>query len=157
MEKGKSIYWAGFFDGQGHIELGYRKPTYANRYGAYIFQIWIDQWTKNPLDFYADLIKTFGGKLIKHKKRSDSVRWYISGEKARSFLEALLPYLRGNKRAAELGIALHKRMHTNGTLLDEAECQARDMILEEYYSLVQDSEPKKRIRSFGQHNRFGQE
>lgn len=157
MEKETNIYWAGFFDGQGHIELGYRKPTNSSPYGAYIFQIWIDQWTKNPSEFYADLLEAFGGKLIPHKKSSGSIRWFISGEKGRGFLEALLPYLRGNKRAAELGIALHKRMRTNGTLLDEAECQARDIILEEYYSLMQDNEPKKRIRRFGQSYRFRQE
>lgn len=157
MEKEKSIYWAGFFDGQGHIELGYRKPTYSSPYGAYIFQIWIDQWTKYPLEFYADLLDAFGGKLIQHQKSSDSVRWFISGERGREFLEALLPYLRSNRRAAELGIALHKRMHTDGTRLNENECQARDIILEEYYSLMEDIEPKKRTRSFGQQKRFRQE
>ena len=56
-----------------------------------------------------------------------------------------------------MGIALHKRMYTNGTRLDENECQARDIILEEYYSLMADIEPKKRTRSFGQQKRFRQE
>lgn len=147
-------YWAGFFDGEGHIELAHTNPTGSKPYGQYTFQLWIDQWTNSPQLVFSELLGTFGGRVIAHKPAANKFRWYISGPNGRSFLEALLPYLRKKKEAAKLGIELQKRMQLNrgarrSARLDEAEIYARDEILKKYYALFEGNRPK-RIRKLGQ-------
>ncbi len=152
MRPEELAYWAGFFDGEGHIELAHTNPSGYNRYGRYMFQVWLDQWTDSPDIYFSQLLDNFGGRVIAHKEVGNVYRWYISGENGRRFLEALLPYLRDKKRAAELGIELQKRMQLGRggrrTQLEESEVLARDTILKEYFSLIKGNKPK-RIRKLG--------
>lgn len=161
MRKEELAYWAGFLDGEGHIELAHTNPATYSPHGRYMFQVWIDQWTDSPDVLFAELLHNFGGRVIAHKKVGNSFRWYISGKNGRQFLEALLPYLRDKRRVAELGIALQKRMDTyrskKGThRLPESEILARDAILKEYFSLVKGNKPK-RIRKLGRRMLVGKE
>ena len=149
LAKRRLVYWAGFFDGEGHIELDYRNPTYSSRYGAYIFEVTIDQWTKEPYVFFAELLENFGGSIIKQKKSPNNFRWFIAGKKGRQFLEALLPDLRKKRRLAELAIEFQKRLY-KGCRLQEAEIHARDVIIEEYFTLIERTKPK-RILKLGRH------
>lgn len=152
MEKDSLNYWAGFFDGEGHIELAYRLST-AHSYlghGTYKFQLWADQRLKNPDHFFAELINNFGGNVIPHKDWPGSFRWYISGKQGREFLEAILPYLRVQKRLAELGIAFHNSMQEtrDNKLINvpRSEIIKRDNILLEYSSLYRGTKSKRVLR-----------
>ncbi len=152
MKNDKLIYWAGFFDGQGHVELAYTNPTHANPRGKYAFQVWINQWSKAPNEFFGELTANFGGRVIPSDKSSRpyNARWYASGTSARSFLESILSYLRKRKREAELGVDLQRRMAKNrGKPLTESEIKARDAILEEYFSLILGNNPSRRMRKLG--------
>lgn len=152
MRPEELAYWAGFFDGEGHVELAHTNPSRYNRYGKYMFQVWLDQWTDSPDVYFSQLLDTFGGRVIAHKGVGNVYRWYIGGEDGRRFLETLLPYLRDKKRTAELGIELQKRMQPGRggrrTQLEESEVLARDTILKEYFSLIKGNKPK-RIRKLG--------
>ena len=61
------------------------------------------------------------------------------------------------KRAAELAIELQTRMQKGHggkrTRLQKSEIQLRDAILEEYYSLIEGSKPKRKYK-FGYHYYF---
>lgn len=150
METDKLIYWAGFFDGQGHVELAYVKPTTARPRGRYSFQLWINKWARDPHTLFADLTSNFGGRVIPSDGSLPyNTRWYISGSTGRHFLESILPYLRVKKRVAELGIELQKRMERNGNkVLTATEIETRDRILEEYFSLIPGNKPS-RIKKLG--------
>jgi len=154
MDTVELAYWAGFFDGEGHIELAYTSPTYANPRGRYAFQVWLDQWTETPDEFFAPLLDKFGGRVIPHKKNPNCYRWYISGENGRRFLESILPYLRKKKRVAELGIEYQSMMQKGRggkrTRLEETDIRARDIILREYYRLTEVTQPKRK-RKLGRH------
>lgn len=154
MDAVQLAYWAGFFDGEGHIELAYTSPTSANPRGRYMFQVWIDQWTETPDEFFEPLVNNFGGRLIAHKKKPNSYRWYIGGENGKRFLETVLPYLRKEKRRAELAIQYQSMMQKGHggkrSRLQESEIRVRDAILREYYTLTQVTQPK-RSRKLGRH------
>lgn len=156
MEREEFASWSGFFDGEGHIELDYRNPTRSNPYGAYVFQVWINQWTKTPEVLFGELLNSFGGSLIISSKGSPyNFRWFISGKNARQFLEALLPYLRKKKRVAKLGIELQRRMQAyrnkrGSRRLPKSEIYARDEIIKQYNSLIEGNSPR-RILKLGQY------
>lgn len=152
MEQDRLGYWAGFFDGEGHIELTFTTSTLGAHYGhgRYLFQLWIDQRIENPKVFFAELLNNFGGSIIPHDKWPGSFRWFISGEKGRRFLEAILPYLRIKRREAELAIDFQKSMQRT---IDERlirlpapEIELRDKILEEYYALFKGTKSKRTLK-----------
>lgn len=157
MDRDKIIYWAGFFDGEGHIEISYQNPTYANPYGRYSFEVFITQVAKNPNNFFADLLE-IGGGVNKNNKSNpnwdpNNYHWRVSGERARSFLEVILPYLRGKKRAAELAIELSQRLSNfrlSRISRDEIieETRKRDAILRQFYDLPKRYKSKRR-HSYG--------
>ncbi len=145
MKRDTLAYWAGFFDGEGHIELDYRNP-----YGSYVFQVWIDQWTKTPDALFGELLDNFGGRLILQRNSPNNFRWFISGENGKQFLEALFPYLRRKKRLAKLGIEMQRRMQRGHggkrVRLQESEILTRDDILVEYFSLIEGNKPKRTLK-----------
>ncbi len=152
MDNKSLSYWAGFFDGEGHIELAYRLSTSHSYlgHGAYKFQVWIDQRLKNPEHFFAGLLNNFGGHIVSHRKWPGSFRWHISGKAGRQFLEAIMPYLRIKKRLAELGIAFQKSMQEtrDNKLINvpKSEIIKRDNILREYFSLYRGTKSKRILR-----------
>lgn len=155
MERDKLIYWAGFFDGEGHIELAFIISTPGAYYGSgghYYFQLWIDQRIEKPNEFFAELLDNFGGRIIPHKKWPGSFRWYIGGQNGRQFLDAILPYLRVKRRTAELAIEFQKSKERTRERhlirLPASEIELRDKILEEYFSLFRGTK-SKRNRKFG--------
>ena len=148
MKREELAYWAGFFDGEGHVELAFTNPKPYSRHGRYMFQIWINQWTKTPKVLFDELSKTFGGVPKLQKKTPNNFRWQIGGANGRQFLEALLPYLRKKKRQAELGIEMQRRMQSGhgGARgpLQESEILARDAILLESFSLFEGNKPTRK-------------
>ena len=149
MDKEKLAYWAGFFDGEGHVELAFTNRKPYSRRGRYMFGVWINQWTKAPDVLFDELSKNFGGVPKLQKKTPNNVRWQIAGPNGRQFLEALLPYLRKKKRQAQLGIEMQRRMdfyrnERRGRPLPESEILDRDAILLEYFSLFEGNKPKRK-------------
>ena len=149
MKTTKLAYWAGFFDGEGHVELAFTNPKPYSRRGRYMFGVWINQWTKTPDILFAELVGSFSGRPKPQKNSPNNFRWQIAGANGRQFLEALLPYLRKKKRQAELGIEMQRRMHfyrneRRGRPLPESEILARDAILLESFSLFEGNKPKRK-------------
>ena len=98
MEEIKLAYIAGFFDGEGNIDISRRRPTTRNPYGQ-------DRLQLNVVNKYTDSYKfflSFGGKL---SIRGDGYYvWRISGKKAGTFLSLIFDYLILKKRQAEYAI-----------------------------------------------------
>lgn len=153
MKKDSIIYWAGFFDGEGHIELHYIPSLLQNlQYGRghYQFQIWLDQRLNDPEEYFAELLTHFGGGIIHHYHRPGSYRWYNGSIRGRNFLEAILPYIRIQKRLGELAIEFQKSMQRtiDDRLLSvpDSEIEIRDKILEEYGLLFKGTKSKRVMR-----------
>jgi len=106
MNEQDRIWMAGFFDGEGNIQLYFRTPTYSNRYGQYSLRVFVVNTNRSILDPFSD----FGGRVFQHSPVPTgwkvSYHWYITGSKAKAFLEAIFPYLKLKKEIAKLGIEL---------------------------------------------------
>lgn len=112
-EKEKSIYMAGFFDGEGYVGLLKRKRS--ETYIEYIVQASIGQKDGGTMDWVKE---NFGGHL--HLvKRDGSYYWIISNKAAFLFLKRVVPYLKYKKPQAELAIEFFEGRPKTQHLLDE--------------------------------------
>lgn len=108
-------YAAGLFQGEGSVFAGSRKAK---------AQSWVVTVNLVNADYACVLWlqEKFGGNLTldtnkkKNPKWRETLRWYMSARKAKVFLQAILPYLVGHKKAqAELAIELQGRLELNTT------------------------------------------
>lgn len=98
-------YAAGFFDGEGHIQI----RRHSKR-GSYMLAISAVQATENPLQLF---VNGFGGTL---KRRLIPYRntfrvlwtWQCSSASAQDALEAMLPYLRVKRDEADLALEFRR-------------------------------------------------
>lgn len=135
LSKDSIIYWASFLDTEGHIEIGYYKPSKASRWGGYNCFINIMQKTDTPAEFYGELLTHYESKIIEPmpKLYPGNFRWCPSTLGTINFLTDVLPYLRIKKRQAELCLALLERRHIHsGRGLTEEEIGIRNEIVKEY-------------------------
>lgn len=122
-------YLAGFFDGEGSINL--LKRNRANWNPEYTLMVAIGQKDGDTLDWVVD---NFGGNIYL-VKRDDSYYWACSNKKAYNFLRILLPYLQYKKPQAELAMKYYDekpRTRTNPIVqseLDRREKLRRDMFV----------------------------
>lgn len=113
MDELKKAYIAGFFDGEGCVQLcKYRHPK-TRGHLSYYLRVVIANTEKEVLE---QIQQEFGGK-VKQRKRvkphhKDNFYLEISTQQARAFLESVLPYLRIKRRQAELGIELANSVHS---------------------------------------------
>jgi len=103
-------YLAGMFDGEGCISISHGAKSwnlscYVTMAGEYIPRLF---------QFH------FGGS-IHHRKHNpakmqwhDYYKWHIAANKAATFLEELLPYLRLKRPQAELAIKFQRRISSRG-------------------------------------------
>ena len=88
-------YTAGFFDGEGCIQISSRGNL----------AVTVDNADIEPLQFFMDV---FGGSITVSKcatkERKKIYRWSIIEEEAPEFLRTILPYLICKKAEATLGI-----------------------------------------------------
>ena len=103
-------YLAGMFDGEGCISISHGAKSwnlscYVTMAGEYIPRLF---------QFH------FGGS-IHHRKHNpakvqwhDYYKWQIAANKAATFLEELLPYLRLKRPQAELAIKFQRRISSRG-------------------------------------------
>lgn len=95
-----TAYAAGFFDGEGTVDLRYRR-THGGKYERFELRLQIAQVDTRPL---MALQAQFGGSICKPKMLSAS-RLCIVGHDARAFLTAVRPYLITKAEEADIGLA----------------------------------------------------
>ena len=115
-------YLAGFFDGEGSINV-YAQSHYSG-YGTFSLRlnIQIEQVHRGVLESFQT---RFGGALYQKKRQKDSHReiflYQIAAQKAKPLLEALLPYLRQKKEIARLALQMLGIDLRGGNALEIAE------------------------------------
>lgn len=90
-------YAAGLFDGEGSVTIN---SPQKNR--GYTLFVSVSQKNRLITDWLHELWPGYLG----YNKRNDIHRWMLSSRKGSSFLETILPYLKGKKEVAKLGIEL---------------------------------------------------
>ena len=148
------VYWAGLLDGQGHIGLSYTRPSEQNPRGRYSLRVEVNQQTKDPGEFFGELLGAFGGKVIAVNTSTASYGWHIGGEGAKRFLAAVVRYLRVKKRQAELAIGLQSLMRRRGgrvgALLATDDILATDEMVKQRHPVLQGPRVRRERRA-GQH------
>jgi len=139
MKKTDLAYMAGIFDGEGTIVIHTRK--YVAKTGRETTQDYlevcicsIDEWLPRYFMF------AFTGNVYLRKAQTDRTKpvwvWQCSGEKARCFLETLLPFIKLKRMQAELGISFQQIKHARGNRdLSDADLvwrQAQRLLISSY-------------------------
>lgn len=132
MEKHDLAYIAGFFDGEGSINLlkSIRRRKKANWCAEYTLTVAMGQKDGETLDWIKD---NLGGNICKIK-RDGSYFWYQSNRKAETFLRIILPYLKYKKPQAELALKFYDERPPReklGKLIPQVELDRRDGIRKE--------------------------
>jgi len=144
MNEQDKIWMAGFFDGEGNIQLYLSAPTYSNRHGQYSLRVYIvNTGIVNAGHSILEQFSSFGGAIFETPKTSRwkmAYRWYITGSDAKRFLEAILPYLKLKKEIARLGIELQTCIedwkHSYGSKrLSAQEIAKRDTLIAKFREL----------------------
>lgn len=99
-------YVAGIVDGEGCIRIVKCKE---NRYGNNLYHYRLAVYvTQKDYRIPLLLLKNYGGSFYVHPnyvRRGEKLyRWYLYSQKAKHFLEVILPYLVLKKEQAELGL-----------------------------------------------------
>jgi hypothetical protein len=107
------IYAAGFFDGEGCVQIAHRKKT-----KVYFLKINAVQKTNEPLKILQGL---FGGGI--YTRRTAPYAWDASSQQAFHALQEMLPYLIVKRKQAAIAIAFQSRIGraiSNGVSSKEA-------------------------------------
>lgn len=123
-------YLAGFFDGEGSINI--LKRLRKNFSPEHTLTVAIGQRDGETLDWVKD---SFGGN-IHLVKRDNSYFWYCSNKKALDFLKEVLPFLRYKKPQAELAVRFYsERSDKRSKPVPKDEIQRRERIRDEMIAL----------------------
>lgn len=97
---------AGFFDGEGCINIGRQFP--GNRVTPrFILNVRVSNTAQQSVEI---LRKTFGGRVYPLARRRNEVpcfQWYIYGKKAVEFLHAIYPCLVIKKEQAQMALEFY--------------------------------------------------
>jgi len=124
-KKEKSIYMAGFFDGEGYV--GLLKRMRKGKYLEYFIQISIGQNDGAIVDWIKD---NFGGNCYL-VKRDNSYYWTISNRLAYNFLKEITPFLKYKKPQAELALKYFDEQLPRKQALSNEEFERRASIYDE--------------------------
>jgi hypothetical protein len=117
MTKTTDIAWAaGFFDGEGSIQICRNQPNRDDG-GHFYLRIEVGQVRRLPLDAF---VKLFGGTIRTRARKNglaDVHIWLLSGAKAAAALEQMSPYLKLKKRHAQLALTFQVRRPGRGRIL----------------------------------------
>lgn len=103
-------YIAGFFDGEGCIDIRYR-TTHGGKYQRFELRLTISQVYRLPLDMIA---KHWGGSVS--PRRSGNIHYYVvTGKQANALLESIRPYLLVKADEADIALAFYKLTGVNKT------------------------------------------
>lgn len=130
--KAKLAYTAGIIDGEGCILLERRLSH--NRYRNYVLTVVVSntsEWLVNWLHF------NYGGGISAYQQKVPNRlltwRWRIQADKARLFLEMLLPYLVLKRPQAEVAIQFQlSRGHRKRTDEEKAVDEAQRLLISSY-------------------------
>jgi hypothetical protein len=139
----EDLSWmAGFFDGEGHIEIAKYEHSPYGRLVASVTNMSRDVLTPFLI---------FGGRIFIAVKKSNVWRWQAYGGEAKTLLERLLPYLRLKRDTAKVAIAFQNTMGHYGTRpITPTLMRKRDALIECFRGL----QPARRGMSKGrQENR----
>ncbi|MGV1985619.1 LAGLIDADG family homing endonuclease [Agrobacterium sp. 22-221-1] len=124
-----SDQWAaGFFDGEGCIQIEPRKSGHGT---SYYVNIQVTQNDRRPLD---ELQKRWGGNVTGACRRATDrcFRWRMSSTGAAVFLTAMLPYLLVKRERALLALEMRDLMGSKGIPATDAQRAARSYIYERF-------------------------
>ena len=119
MEKHELSYIAGFFDGEGSINILTRKRP---KNTEYTLTVAIGQKDGATLDWIKE---NFGGNVYLIK-RDGSFYWAISHKKAIVFLKELLPFLQYKKPQALVAIEYYENMTKRARITSREEIGRRE-------------------------------
>ena len=113
MNETDKAYIAGFFDGEGCVQLGKNSKSSRSKtvIGGVYLLVQIVNNDKIVLDHICSLI---GGNVLAKKSRVGHAQGYclyICGKKAATFLNAILPYLKTKRPQAEAAIMFAETLH----------------------------------------------
>ena len=120
IKKTDWAYFAGLFDGEGCIHIGETKFT-SKRNGnitiSYSLIISMMMCDAEPVIFSYKLLKKVGlmtGKLGRYRRKEISrpyvFQWDVYGKNAGIVLKKMLPYLKGKRRQAKMGIYFAEKL-----------------------------------------------
>lgn len=95
-------YAAGFFDGEGNIDIRYRK-TGGGKYQRFELRITVVQIDRRPLELMQD---KWGGSIARRKQNTCS-QWVASGRQAATFLHDVFDFLIVKREEAEVALAFY--------------------------------------------------
>ncbi len=98
---------AGFFDGEGSINISCRKRKTFN--AEHTLRVAIGQKDGATLDWIVD---NFGGNVC-IVRRDGSFFWYCSNKKAYDFIKIIYPFLKYKKPQAEIALTFYSKMPLN--------------------------------------------
>jgi hypothetical protein len=123
MNKIQLSYVAGFFDGEGSINI-LKVIRKRQKAPEYTLMVAIGQKDGKTLDWLSD---NFGGNVYL-VKRDGSFYWAISNRKAEKLLRQLLPYLQYKKPQAELALTIYDEMPKRTRFMTQSEIERREGI-----------------------------
>lgn len=126
-------YAAGIIDGEGCITI--QRARKSERYIAYVLQVVVGISDKSIIEWLA---ARFGGNVHCAKPRKskfgpfvvngakDSWNWNIVAVQAENFLRAILPYLKGKRKQAILGLRFRRTAIPTGKRLTTKHYKVRE-------------------------------
>jgi hypothetical protein len=124
-----SNQWAaGFFDGEGCIQIEPRKSGYGT---SYYLNIQVTQNDRRPLD---EMQNRWGGNVTSASRqaRDRCFRWRLSSGPAAAFLTAILPHLLVKRERALLALEMRELMGSKGIPATDDQRAARSSAYERF-------------------------
>lgn len=113
---------AGFFDGEGSINITTRKRKHFSV--EHTLTIAIGQNDGKTLDWIVD---NFGGNICRIKRGIGSYFWYCSNQKAYEILKRIEPYLKYKKPQAQIALEFYdERKNKRNKTVPQEELERRE-------------------------------
>lgn len=125
MDKSDLSYIAGFFDGEGSINMTVRRRK--NFAPEYTLSVAIGQNDGATLDWIKE---NLGGRIYRIK-RDNSFFWTATNRQAENFLKVIIPYLRYKKPQAEVALSFYLSASSRRKPVGEEEIKRREGIRNE--------------------------
>lgn len=117
-------YYAGFFDGEGSVGIYFRNQNKLKTRKYAVLIVCIAQTGELGKRILQPLQDRFGGCITKSKQSGrDMWKWYISSNKAHSFLSEILPFTFIKRGQIELALQFQQtsdKVESNQTVVELA-------------------------------------
>lgn len=122
-------YTAGFFDGEGSINILKRNRKHWNP--EYVLMVAMGQKDGSTLDWITD---NFGGNVYL-VKRDGSYYWACSNQKAYKFLKTIIPFLQYKRPQADLALKFYDEASVLKRPIAKSELARRESIRQKIMAL----------------------